>query len=113
LAQLRLDYPRFVKRDTVILVVGPEGPGEFKEYWQENDLPYVGLPNPTHSVLKRFGQEIKLFKLGRMPAQVVIDKQGIVRRVHYGNSMRDIPRNREILALIDELNAEQTGKAAA
>ncbi len=104
MAQLRRDYPRFVKRDTVILVVGPEGPEGFREYWQENDLPFIGLPNPTHSVLKSFGQEINLFKFGRMPAQLVIDKQGIVRRVHYGNSMRDIPSNREVLAQIDELN---------
>ena len=42
-----------------------------------------GLPDPKHSVLKRYGQEIKLFKLGRMPAQVIVDKQGQARYAHY------------------------------
>jgi peroxiredoxin Q/BCP len=37
-----------------------------------------------------------------MPAQVLIDRDGIARYVHYGNSMKDIPSNQEILALVDE-----------
>jgi hypothetical protein len=40
-----------------------------------------------------------------MPAQVIIDKQGMVRFVHYGHSMSDIPDNSELLALLDEINA--------
>lgn len=40
-----------------------------------------------------------LFKLGRMPAQMLIDKSGILRFVHYGGSMADIPPNTEILEL--------------
>jgi len=47
---------------------------------------------------------VNLFKLGRMPAQVLIDKEGIARFVHYGHSMSDIPSNEEILALVDEIN---------
>jgi peroxiredoxin Q/BCP len=54
-------------------------------------------------VLKRFGQEVNLFKLGRMPAQVLIDKEGTVRFAHYGHSMTDIPPNQEILGLLDEM----------
>jgi peroxiredoxin Q/BCP len=68
-------------------------------------LPFIGLPDPTHSVLKLYGQEVSLFKLGRMPAQVLIDKAGVARFVHYGHSMSDIPKNEEILALGDEINA--------
>ena len=67
---------------------------------------FVGLPDPKHSVLKRYGQQIKLFKLGRMPAQVIVDKQGQARYVHYGHSMRDLPPNDELLALLDDLNQE-------
>ncbi|MGC9335845.1 MAG: hypothetical protein ACP5JJ_17000, partial [Anaerolineae bacterium] len=63
-----------------------------------------GLPDPKHSVLKLYGQEVDLFKLGRMPAQVLIDKEGVARFVHYGHSMSDIPENKEILALGDDLN---------
>ena len=56
-------------------------------------------------MLKLYGQEVNLFKLGRMPAQVLIDKAGSVRFCHYGHDMSDIPENREILALADEINA--------
>jgi len=106
MAQLRQDFQKFQKRETAILVVGPDDAKAFENYWQELDLPFVGLPDPGHSVLKRYGQEIKLFKLGRMPAQVMIDRQGIARFVHYGHSMSDIPDNAELLALLNQLNQE-------
>ena len=76
----------------------------FAKYWQKEELPFVGLPDPKHSVLKLYGQEVKLFKLGRMPAQVLIDKAGVARYVHYGHDMTDIPDNAEILALVDEID---------
>jgi peroxiredoxin Q/BCP len=105
MAQLRQDFELFEQREAVILVVGPEDAASFGRYFSENNLPFVGLPDPQHSVLKRYGQEVNLFKLGRMPAQVIIDRDGVVRFVHYGHSMSDIPQNAEILALLDELNA--------
>ncbi len=103
MAQLRQQYDEFQKRDTEIVVVGPEDAVAFARYWQAENIPFVGLPDPTHSVLKRYGQEVNLFKLGRMPAQVIIDKAGTARYVHYGHSMSDIPSNDEILALLDEI----------
>jgi peroxiredoxin len=106
MAQLCQDYPEFVARDTEVVVVGPEDARAFAAYWQKESLPFVGLPDPKHSVLKLYGQEVKLFKFGRMPAQVLIDKAGVARFVHYGHSMSDIPPNEEILALIDEIHSE-------
>ena len=107
MAQLRHDYTEFTARDTEVVVVGPEGAEAFENYWQKEDLPFIGLPDPKHSVLKLYGQEVNLFKLGRMPAQVIIDKEGIARYVHYGKSMSDIPENEELLALIDEIVKNQ------
>ena len=107
MAQLRQDYPRFRGENTVILVVGPEGSEAFQSYWAENDLPFIGLPDPKHSVLKLYGQEIKLFKFGRMPAMVIIDKKGMVRFVHYGHSMDDIPENESVLNNLRDLNQEE------
>jgi len=100
---LRQDYEKFQESGTMIVVVGPEDAEAFASYWQNNDLPFVGLPDPKHSVLKLYGQEIKLFKLGRMPAQVLVDKSGIARFVHYGHDMSDIPPDGEILDLIASL----------
>lgn len=100
MAQLRLDYEKFAALDTEILVAGPENDRAFREYWRKENLPFIGLPDPEHSILKLYGQEVKLFKLGRIPAQMLIDKKGFVRFVHYGHSMADIPDTREILDLI-------------
>jgi len=105
MAQLRQDYSEFVARDIEVVVVGPENARAFADYFEKESLPFIGLPDPKASVLKLYGQEVSLFKLGRMPAQVLIDKQGIARYVHYGHSMSDIPRNEELLALGDEINA--------
>jgi peroxiredoxin len=104
MAQLRQDFAEFEKRDAVILVVGPENAQAFSRYFSENDLPFTGLSDPTHTVLKQYGQEIKLFKFGRMPAQLVVDKAGMVRYICYGHDMSDIPTNAEMLDVIDNLN---------
>ena len=104
MAQLRHDYPEFVARDVAIVVVGPEDAAAFADYFEKESLPFVGLPDPQHSVLKLYGQQVNLFKLGRMPAQVLIDKAGVARYVHYGHDMTDIPENAELLALADEIN---------
>jgi len=106
MAQLRQDYEQFTERNAEIVVVGPEDADAFRKYWDEERLPFIGLPDPDHSVLKLYGQEIKLFKFGRMPAQVIIDRQGYARYIHYGHSMSDIPSNQELLAILDELNQD-------
>jgi len=105
MAQLRHDHSEFIKPQTEIIVIAPENAKAFEGFWRDNDLPFIGLPDPKASVLKHYGQEINLFKLGRMPAQVIVDKAGIARFVHYGHSMSDIPENSELLELLDELNA--------
>ena len=104
MARLCQDNEEFEKRQTTILVIGPENAQVFARYFGENSLPFTGVSDPTHSVLKSYGQEIKLFKFGRMPAQVLVDRTGTARFVHYGHDMTDIPKNSEMLALIDILN---------
>jgi peroxiredoxin Q/BCP len=106
MAQLRQGYDEYVQREAEIVVLGPEGPRDFKRYWEKNDIPFIGIPDPKHTVLKLYGQEVKLFKFGRMPAQLLIDKGGRVRFVHYGHSMGDIPSNSEIWETLDTLNGE-------
>jgi len=107
MAQLRQDYDKFRDENAEIIVVGPEGVEPFEKYWRENALPFIGLPDPKHSVLKLYGQEIKLFKLGRMPAMVIIDINGVVRFIHYGHSMSDIPENVDVLVTLLALNGEK------
>jgi len=106
MAQLRHGYQEYIGRDAEIVVVGPEDRESFATYWSDKRLPFIGLPDPAHTVLKRYGQEVNLFKLGRMPAQVIVDKSGTARYVHYGHSMADIPSNHDIISLLDKLNKE-------
>ena len=111
MAQLRQNYNEFLAQDTEVIVVGPENANAFAKYWQDNDLPFVGLPDPSHSVLKLYGQEVKIFKFGRQPAQVSIDKQGQVRFVHYGHDPSDIPANEEILGVMKAMNIQLVTQA--
>jgi peroxiredoxin len=106
MAQLRQDYQEFVKRGAEVVVVGPDDLESFKAYWSKEQLPFVGLPDPKHRVANMYGQQVKWLKMGRMPALVVVDRQGRVHYRHYGSAMSDIPPDKHVLALLDELNAE-------
>ncbi len=100
---MRQDYPLFQERDAIVAAVGPENRETFAKYWKDNDIPFIGIPDPNHKIADLFGQEVSFVKLGRLPAQMIIDKHGILRYVHYGNSMKDIPGNKEILELLDNI----------
>jgi len=106
MAQLRQDYNQFRERGAEVVVLGPENATAFAKYWAANDLPFIGLPDPELAVLRQYGQEVKILRLGRMPAQILIDKRRTARFAHYGHGMSDIPPNAEILGLLERLNAE-------
>jgi peroxiredoxin Q/BCP len=106
MAQLRQDYKGFVERNTEVIAVGPDSRRAFKDYWQANEMPFIGLADPNHVVAKQYSQEVNLLKFGRIPAQLLIDKSGTIRYLHYSNSMSDIPDNQEIFELLDEINNE-------
>jgi peroxiredoxin len=103
---LREDYERFTEKDAEILVIGPEGPRRFKQVWEEQRYPFVGFADYRHEVADLYGQEVKLSKLGRMPAMLIVDKQGVIRFAHFGDDMADIPVNENVLVLLDQLNEE-------
>ena len=107
MAQLRQNYQAFIDRDAEILVVGPEKKSAFVAYWQKEALPFIGLPDPHHKVANQYGQQVKLLKLGRLPALALIDKQGQIRYQHYGSAMWDITDDQTLFALLDQLNQTQ------
>jgi len=107
MAQLRQDYDKFQEREAEILVVGPENQHQFQNYWQGNNLPYIGLPDPENRVADLYGQQVKILRMGRLPALVVIDKKGRIRFRNIGDQMYDIPSNKHILSILDRINAEQ------
>jgi peroxiredoxin Q/BCP len=110
MAQLCKDYQKFVERDTEVIAIGPENKDKFAKWWHEHKMPFIGIPDAKHDIAKKlYKQQSKLLKGGLMPAMVVIDKDSKIRLTHYANSMRDIPHNKEILALLDTLNKGEAG----
>ena len=107
MAQLRRDYPKFSQRNAVVIAIGPEDAERFTFWWIEHRMPFIGIPDPKHKVANLYGQQVKVLKLGRMPALVVVDKQGRMRFKHLGQAMSDIPSNKQVLELLDELNREE------
>jgi peroxiredoxin Q/BCP len=104
--RLRSDYASFTKRNAEIIAIGPEGPDRFQAFWTLQDMPFIGLPDPNHNVANTYKQEVNIFKLGRMPLNCIVDQQGRIRYIHYGSSMADIPDNKMLLHVIDEINTE-------
>jgi len=109
MAQLHQDYQQFVDRETEIIAIGPENDKAFKEWWDEHQMPFTGIADPEHIIANMYGQQVKLIKLGRMPASILVDKHGQIRYTHFGESMADIPETEEMLSLIDGLNKEDAG----
>ena len=65
---------------------------------------YAVFYDPSKSVPKLLHQQIKFWKGGRMPGLLIIDKQGIIQYAYYSDSMKDIPKNEDILAELRRIN---------
>jgi peroxiredoxin len=110
MAHLRQDYQKLIERNTEIIAIGPETTKAFADWWHQHEMPFIGIADPEHVIAKMYGQQVKLIKLGRMPASLLIDKNGLIRYKHFGESMSDIPENQRMLTLIDDLNQEDADK---
>jgi len=83
-----------------VIAIGPDGPRAFKKYWEEEKIPFPGCPDIGSKVANVYRQEVNILKLGRMPAEFIIDQSGIIRYLHYGESMSDIPSVDELIRQI-------------
>lgn len=99
---MRQHYDEFRARGIEIVAIAPDGPRALARYWEREGIPFPGIPDPDHRIAELLGQEVKLLKLGRMPAVLVIDTEGVVRAAWYGESMRDIPTIEDTLRALRE-----------
>jgi len=60
MAQLRQDYQEFLNRQSQVVVVGPDDAKAFEAYWRQNDLPFIGLPDPEFSLPSFQGEMVRL-----------------------------------------------------
>jgi peroxiredoxin len=100
---LREDHEKFIVKGAVILATGPDGPEAFRDMWAREKFPFRGIPDPDHKIAKLYEQRWKLLGLGRQPSVVVIDREGRIRSRHDGSQMWDIPANKEVLALLEQI----------
>ncbi len=98
---------QFTRRQAEIIVTGPDKASQFKSVWEKLDLPFIGIPDPKHVIASQYGQQVKILKLGRMPATVIIDKNSNIRFSQYGNSMKDTTSNELLFSVLDEINSEE------
>lgn len=99
--ELAKAYPRFVELDAEVIAVGPDGAEAFRELFTKLRIPFPGIPDPEHLIADTYGQEVVWWKLGRMPAQFLIDKRGVVRFSEYSRSMSQITPPAEILEFLE------------
>ena len=104
MAQLRQDYQKYVELNTEVIAVGPEDAKAFTRWWHEHKMPFVGIPDPKHDIAKLYTQRFNILRGGRLPALMVVDKEGRLRLKHYGDAPSDIPSDDEILTLLAEID---------
>jgi len=79
MAQLRQDYQKFLDQHAEVIAVGPEDAKTFVDFWHNKQMPFVGIADHKHLIANLYGQKVDPLKLGRMPALIVIDKEGKIR----------------------------------
>lgn len=100
---MKRDFKEFTSRSATIVVIEPHDMEKVAEYWKKEELPMIGIPDEDGKLAKLYGQEWNMLKLGRMPALFVIDRKGALAFAQYGKSMSDIPKNSEMLKVLDGL----------
>jgi peroxiredoxin len=100
---MKQDFEKFGSRNATIVVVAPHTAEKVAEYWNKEKLPMIGVSDKDGKLARLYGQERKLLKLGRMPAFFVIDRKGTIAFAHYGTSMSDIPKNIDVIKVLDGL----------
>jgi peroxiredoxin len=109
MAQLRRDAESFNARQAVILVISPDRPEQIQEYWQHEKFPFPGFSDVDNQVASLFRQQADLYRKGRLPSVVILDRESRIRYRHDGASPPDIPSTETLLSELDRINQEASG----
>jgi peroxiredoxin len=108
LAQLRRDIEAFEARRTVILIIDPDRPDQIREHWEREGLPFPGFADPDNYVASLFNQKVDVYRKGRLPSIILLDREGRIRYRHDGASAPDIPSDETLLAELDRINQDSS-----
>ena len=102
---LNADVKKFEEQEAVIIPIladSEDGAKQLESTCEECQIPIFF--DKQKKVVKELHQQVILSKAGRMPAIIIVDKEGIVRYAYFGESMSDIPKNDVLLGVLKEIN---------
>lgn len=102
--KIRDAYVKFKSYNTEIYAILPDNLENAKNFESTFAETYPIYYDDKKEVNKLLKQEVKPLKMGRMPALLIIDKQGIIKYAYYSDSMDDIPENEELFKILEKLN---------
>ncbi len=100
MVQLHQDKEKFDEKKIEVIAICPENEEKIKKFLRKQNLDLTFIADPSHNLAKSYKQRVSIFKLGRLPAQILLDKEGNRIFEHYSNSMSDIMENEQILNLV-------------
>jgi len=100
---MQKELDTFKSLGATIVVVVRDDAKAVKEYWKENKLSYIGIPDDDKKLGELYKQKWNLIKLGLMPALFVVDTKGTIQFSHYSSSMKDIPENTTIFEILKSM----------
>ncbi len=95
--QVHQEIKKFEEKKVKVMAICPENQKQIERYLTKQPLAFDVVADSTHEVAKTFGQQVKLLKLGRTPAQIVLDSEEKKVFEHYAKNMADIVENETIL----------------
>ncbi len=98
--QLHQDRNLFAQKNIKVIVICPETIEGIEQFLTGHELAFDLVADNDHTLATKYGQKVVLLKLGRMPAQLIINKEETVVFRHYAKNMVDIIENKEILAKV-------------
>jgi len=100
---MKEDIGQFADRKARIVVIAPHEKDKVRAYWEKEDLPFIGIPDPFGKLGRLYGQQRNLLKLGRMPALFIIDKKGTIVFSQYAKNMSDIPEDKDLYQVLERI----------
>ncbi len=88
--RLHHDIEKFDKKSIRVIAVCPESVLGIEKFTNKQPMNFDMLSDEKHLIADKYRQQVKILKLGRLPAQIVIDKDQKVVFKHIGSNMKDI-----------------------
>jgi len=108
MGHIRGIYDEFEKRGARVAVIMAESLPRMQEFLKTHDYPFPLLSDVRREVVKAYGVYVRMnfesVNISR-PAEVIVDKDKIVRYIYVGSIQTDFPKDEDIFAVLDDLKS--------